>query len=438
VYSFFGLQATRDKSAEGELVRNLVCRSVFIALCIPVVSFVCWRFGDSPKVATSLAQEVSDTPSAALSPKADSNPCALPDHLSSSLEETGWRLFIAATCPVNRDQYPYVVWENWIEQTQMYPADPAKVLKVPNAVASAAAVEHVVHASQLALALDPSLAVTIPGLLGAPDYNCNHAKAPPADQPNLRICEEVRMNGSTADYIAGTRLWNRYGQAHAARHMVDIEFPSSSVEVKADWIDLASINMDCAHLPPDFSKTVHVEKIQGNCFALAGVHVISKLLDNWVWATFEPQNFTTNPSRCKEIGCSDSFGSYPASSKGKPTHITRRLECLMDEAHLAPEWRNYRMNSVQTRFTENGKPTLAGNSIIEYENVGLPLTQSSCITCHALSSVKSDGTDGITLLNGGPVGLPEPLPSKQWIFRDFVWSLLLACPNPGSNACSHN
>jgi hypothetical protein len=40
-------------------------------------------------------------------------------------------------------------------------------------------------------------------------------------------------------------------------------------------------------------------------------------------------------------------------------------------------------------------------------------------------------TDGITLLNPNsrPVGLPQPLPSKDWIQRDFVWSMLLACPN---------
>jgi hypothetical protein len=61
------------------------------------------------------------------------------------------------------------------------------------------------------------------------------------------------------------------------------------------------------------------------------------------------------------------------------------------------------------------------------------LKQSSCISCHALSSVKSDGTDGITLLTptNNPVGEPESLPSHEWISRDFVWSLLEACP-PGA------
>jgi hypothetical protein len=98
----------------------------------------------------------------------------------------------------------------------------------------------------------------------------------------------------------------------------------------------------------------------------------------------------------------------------------------MSAANLAPEWYNYRLDGVQTDYQS---PKLMGNSIIEGENAGTPLTQSSCISCHAVSSVKSDGTDGLTLLNSNPVGFPAPLPSNAWIRRDFVWSLSMACPN---------
>ena len=119
-------------------------------------------------------------------------------------------------------------------------------------------------------------------------------------------------------------------------------------------------------------------------------------------------------------------------SSGADTQLTRELEALMDAANLAPEWRNYRLDAVQTDFFA---PKLLGNSIIEGENVGMNLTQASCISCHAVSSVKSDGTDGINLLAAmttPPVGFPQPLPSNAWIRRDFVWSLGEACPNgPG-------
>ena len=60
------------------------------------------------------------------------NPCAPPNEISASPEQTAWELWVAATCPVNQSQYPYVVWENWIEQNQMYPVDPTQGLVLPN------------------------------------------------------------------------------------------------------------------------------------------------------------------------------------------------------------------------------------------------------------------------------------------------------------------
>jgi len=108
----------------------------------------------------------------------------------------------------------------------------------------------------------------------------------------------------------------------------------------------------------------------------------------------------------------------------------------MAAANLAPEWKNYRLDGVQILFTDDGKPTLLGNSIIEGENAGVPLKESSCISCHAVSSINSDGTDGIKFLKSvNPVGKPEPLPSEDWIRRDLVWSLFEACPNSPFRAC---
>src|SRR5580692_5709632 len=49
-----------------------------------------------------------------------SEACTPPTNVASTTEETAWKLFVAATCPVNKDKYPFVVWENWIEQNQLY------------------------------------------------------------------------------------------------------------------------------------------------------------------------------------------------------------------------------------------------------------------------------------------------------------------------------
>jgi hypothetical protein len=71
------------------------------------------------------------------------NPCAAPNEISSSIEETAWQIWVAAHCPVNNHQYPFVVWENWIEQAQLYPADPSQGLEVPNSGAQGPAASHV-------------------------------------------------------------------------------------------------------------------------------------------------------------------------------------------------------------------------------------------------------------------------------------------------------
>ncbi len=364
--------------------------------------------------------------SAARADDAAQNPCAPPSQISPTIEQTAWQLWVAATCPVNRTKYPYVVWENWIEQAQMYPTTPKNGLVVPNAAAAQGPASRMLHGSPLALVKNRNLLSKVPGLLGGADESCNKANTPPMGQPNLVICEEVRLNGLTEDYIAGNDLWNRTGQAQTALYREKIEFPQPAVEIKADWVELSSIGLNCKNLPPGFAGSIHVEVINGNCFGLAGMHLISKLLNQWIWATFEPQNPTTNPNRCKVLGCTDVFGSNPVVTHGANTALTNRLKALMYAANLPWEWFNYRLDGVQVGFF---RPKLLGNSIIEGENAGVPLTQSSCITCHAVSSVKSNGTDGITLLTSNPVGKPKPLPSVAWIRRDFVWSLSDACPN---------
>jgi len=358
---------------------------------------------------------VAGSPLANAAGKRVSDPCAPPTKVTGSPAETAWRIWVAATCPVNSNAYPYIVWENWLEQSQMYPANPSLGLVVPNAGATTTG--HQLHASGLG---------TINGLPTDPATQCT------VTQGNLVICEEVRLNGAQEDYTAGEGIWNRASQQSLAAAGADIRYPSPSVELKIDWIVLAS----CSDPP----SGVHVESINGTCFALAGMHLISKLGKNWIWATFEPQNLTTNPQRCVVLGCQDPFGSRPVVSHGGAggfTNLSPQLAALMKGANLAPEWTNYRLDGVQTLFVRaNGKPTLLGNSVIEGENAGVPLDQASCISCHAASAIKNDGTDGITLLMSNPVGRPQPLPSSAWIRRDFVWSLGLACFNSPFQTCA--
>jgi hypothetical protein len=395
-----------------------------------VALVICALRISSGQVGFSIAQTTADA-------NFNSNPCAAPNEVVGSPEETAWLLWIAATCPVNNDQYPYVVWENWIDQELMYPADPSKGLKVPNARADSGSLTRLLHPSPLTLLKNGGVVQPISGLGGGADQDCNKATVPPNGQPNLVLCEEVRLNGAAEDYVSGANLWNRTSQTRVAATHGLIQFSPPSIEVKVDWVELSSIGLDCNNLPPSLTAGVHIETIQGNCFALAGIAIISKLKQNWIWATFEPQNSLTNPNRCQVLGCNDFFGSFPPITHGANTSLTPQLASLMAQANLASEWKNYRLDGVQINFLDQyGQPTLLGNSVTEGENAGVPLTESSCITCHALSSIKNDGTDGATLLNSNPVGLPQPLPSFAWIRRDFLWSLSEACPNSPFQTCN--
>jgi hypothetical protein len=69
----------------------------------------------------------------------------------------------------------------------------------------------------------------------------------------------------------------------------------------------------------------------------------------------------------------------------------------------------------------SGKPTRLGNSVIEGENAGTPkqMKVSSCITCHALSTINQQGAG---LNPNFIIGPPAKIP-PGYVRRDFVWSL---------------
>jgi hypothetical protein len=351
--------------------------------------------------------------------------CSFPTSVAATTEETAWQLFVAANCPSNAG---HVVWEDWAEQLDVYPASAKDKLAL-----NGRRLLRRLHASPLALdrqarsnhLLAPSLQTTA----------CNQMQGPPANVvKDATVCEEVKLNPDAQQFVVKKGYSLRTGQVTDAQNNVDIEFPNSAIEVKVDWIPATdfSVAFTCDKPP----SGIHVELINGACYAMAGIHITSKLVNNWIWATFEPQSMLTNPLRCITFGnCFDKWGSTPAASAGGQQGFTRQsaaLRDLMSRAHLALEFYNYRLDGVQFDFLNpDHSPSYLGNSIIEGENVGLKHNQASCITCHSVSSIKTDGTDGNNVL----INLPDPPTGPRyrypasWIARDFVWSLGLACPD---------
>src|SRR5262249_15803080 len=145
-------------------------------------------------------------------------------------------------------------------------------------------------------------------------------------------------------------------------------------------------------------------------WALVGMHVISKQIPNWTWATFEHKD---NAGRCDYAGCRDAFGAQIPNVRANATTGERYEPCLKTDAlkqlfanaGTPPVWQNYCMKGTQPDFTTaSGVPTMLGNTSMEatFDDT------SSCMSCHARASVDVAGQ----ALFGGAGFMDPPDPAQ--------------------------
>jgi len=242
---------------------------------------------------------------------------------------------------------------------------------------------------------------------------------PPGLQPHVVPGggEEVRRNKPTFDFIVQNGLYTRAGLRRAFASGKPITFPVDSIEVKANWVPVETVNPALYHV-----NTAS----DGKQYALVSMHLISKQVPNWTWATFEHQN---NPGRCDYLGCNDSFGATvpsvapePASQFGKvypPCQKSAALLAMFQNAKLDAVWQNYCLKGSQVDFTTpTGVPTLLGNSVTENGFVNT----SSCLTCHARAAFDVLG---------------RPTPNAGFLDPQ-QFPTLCPVPNQSIDACSPN
>lgn len=324
-----------------------------------------------------------------------SNPAA------NTPDQFAWQLFTQLNQPIPNDPQGRVAWEGWALASDVF-ADPNAT---PDWDALTAA----------PLTADQFAPMPLQQMFAHPA----DALSPQFDpQASPFGGNETRLNRAAFDFIVANQLWYVEGQEAMFAQNRPVVFPIDAKEVKAQWRLVTRADAPLFH-------TVTLTNTDGQVeiWGLTALHITTKDLPNWFWATFEHKS---NPNIDAVI----------------PTH---------DSAGLPPQlvgtvWENYVLRGTQIDFVDaTGRPTRLANSQIE---AGFEAT-SSCITCHARSTIGAPrpgqeqfanrlsifgGVDPVTGQIVGNLGAPDPawfytadpVPAAKYLQLDFVWSLFRA------------
>ncbi len=183
---------------------------------------------------------------------------------------------------------------------------------------------------------------------------------------------EIRMNRAAFDYLRAHELYNVEGQLRAVADGSGVHFPAASTEIKAKWRPIRAD--EGARY-----RTVDVRLADGTTrlYVLAALHIVSKELPLWFWATFEHVDNASLPDGDGwQLASRDRF-----ACRGEARDCNRAPRGIGLEGTV---WQNYRLRGTLTRFVDAAnRPLLLANSELE---AGLQTT-SSCITCHSRASL---------------------------------------------------
>jgi hypothetical protein len=230
-----------------------------------------------------------------------------------------------------------------------------------------------------------------------------------------------------------------------------MDFPIDTIEVKAEWLPVSELEAWNGVAAEEAASLYYVNTAEiGGArvpVALVALHITTKLVPNWTWATFEHWE---NPGRCDDEGCRDAFGAAEpvVAAHRKPERgyekcaPSEALRKLFAGAGVADIWLNYCLKGTQTDFvTPTGEPTRLGNSVAETINAGVPHGRSSCITCHAEAAFDRHGKTAKADPN---IGAPLPKffigagtrDQPQFRQADFVWAIpFCAKPDDAISPC---
>jgi len=380
---------------------------------------------------------------------------AVPNPAMTTPDAAAWAIFIQAVSPAAGEG---TVFETWASDTDTFtpggkfpgtrdPLDlrPAVLPEVDRASrAAAGATPHAQLGAPARRTSGAALGTATPTVAAVGPFPPAPSTEPGADG---KLLEEVRRNRPAFDFIVNNHLNARSGLVAAFKANMDVVFPTDSVEVKTNWLPASLIPQYYAGAK---ESDFYVVNVRGKPYAMIAMHVISKQVPNWTWATFEHQG---NLGRCDFIGCNDLYGAAaqhvpPADNQGQnqgtaypPCAKSAAVKADLSAAGVAAVFSNYCLKGSQADFTDNtGLAIRLGNSVTEYNFVW----QASCMTCHGVANFDASGksTTIFGFLNGkGQLGTIDPV--NYWntaamrppiyqgmpglvrnaVSADFVWSI---------------
>lgn len=248
---------------------------------------------------------------------------------------------------------------------------------------------------------------------------------------------ETRMNKESYEFVRENELYHLEGQVALFNSGVEaISFPLAAKEIKAQWREIEETDKPRYHW-------AEVTKLDGTTqlYGMTALHITTKDLPNWLWATFEHIDNKVPESDGGREG--NEGWLLPSSDRFACPNAPENCDTAPEVAVGTTKWRNYVLRGTQVDFIDSvGNATILANSQPEE---GFQLS-SSCITCHAMASIGADGAR-LNFFETRPPTTPGPVgfvgsPNPAW-FRDpglggnnlgklrytqldFVWSLFRA------------
>lgn len=313
--------------------------------------------------------------------------------------ELAWRQFAWVNRPADDGG---ALWEGWITAAEVY-ADPHRTPTWPVTTRGRVLEDEPLQLAAIRDALDQ-------------DDTPDDARRPgPLVGDDHAPKTEVRFNRTVLDWIVQKQLWYVEGQEalydrFRSGQATTVPFPLGSVAIKAAWKPIAEDQAAryFTHRGP-----------AGELFGLIAMHLTTKVLPTWFWATFE---HVDNPYRAR-VTRPDSYGIDPVDPSKPSSQV---LQLFADQGLDPAVWGNYRLDGTQTSWVDPfGRPIVLANSVIE---TGVT-ARSSCMTCHVRASL---GEEGKRLDVQPLVGAPDPAwfltPAAPGLYDPNTWSVLGAGP----------